>query len=214
MDGDRFQHEVLRPIRKCKNVKGVWYVVHDPEIGVVGDMVTGITCRMDHPMHEVERDELSGAPTGIGKMVLDDGAHEWSPAQDFEPTMKWNIDAGGVHMEWSDGKGLEVEPVTDDARYILEQLPTIMREFLENNAKYARAQTGHDLGYKGIIPDINRKFGVLVSRIWHGEPDAGRDSTHEIIGDMIGHLLLLLAKRRESSPYEGMPDHHPYEGSV
>ena len=96
----------------------------------------------------------------------------------------------------AEGLGNRVEAATDDARYILGLIPTILEDFLLNNAKYARAQTGHDLGAKGIIPDLNRKFAVLVSRLWHDEPEAGRDPTDEVISDMIGHLLLLLAKRR------------------
>lgn len=90
--------------------------------------------------------------------------------------------------------GLSVPAVTPEACYILAKvLPTLLKDFLESNAKYARAQAGHDLGLKGIIPDINRKTSALITRIWDGQ-EAGRDSTEEIVRDLVGHLLLMLGK--------------------
>jgi hypothetical protein len=91
-------------------------------------------------------------------------------------------------------QGVVVPAVTPEARYILAKvLPRLLQNFLESNAKYARAQSGHDLGLKGIIPDINRKTSALITRIWD-EQEAGRDSTPEIIDDLIGHLLLMRGK--------------------
>jgi hypothetical protein len=56
----------------------------------------------------------------------------------------------------------------------------------------------HDLGPKGIMPDINRKTGVLIGRLWYGNPESEvGEPTDEIIDDLIGHLLLLKAKLHE-----------------
>lgn len=94
-------------------------------------------------------------------------------------------------------QGYSIPIPTADARYILMLLPDILAQFLEKNAKYAMVEQGYDLGDQGIIPDLNRKLGILVKRLWAGiEPDPKEESTDEVIGDMIGHLLLMLAKRR------------------
>lgn len=110
------------------------------------------------------------------------------------PNYMLRVTEDGIMVDYGE-QGYNVDAVTPEAKYILAKvLPTMLKDFLESNAKYARAQTGHDLGLKGVIPDINRKFGVLVSRIWFGEQDAGRDPTDEIIDDLIGHLLLMRGK--------------------
>lgn len=126
------------------------------------------------------------------------GTHDSPGAFDVAHSHIWKrpdvwIDKDGVHRRYAQN-GNDTEPVTDDARYILEELPSIIEDFLENNAKYARAQT-HDLGLKGIIPDINRKASAIITRVWDGQ-DYGRDETEELVGDLIGHLLLMLAKMR------------------
>lgn len=94
-------------------------------------------------------------------------------------------------------RGVRVDAVTDEARYILDILPYILTKFLRKNAQYARAQTGHDLGLMGVIPDINRKSAALISAVWDGGTDwsgEDTDSAREIAEDLIGHLLLMLAK--------------------
>lgn len=91
-------------------------------------------------------------------------------------------------------EGLRIPAVTEEAHEILTSLPTILEDFLESNAKYARAQTGHDLGAMGIIPDINRKTAVIISRIWDRAPAGRGEATTVVIDDLIGHLLLLRAK--------------------
>lgn len=102
----------------------------------------------------------------------------------------------GVEIHYDNGDSDNIAAVTDDARYILGLLPEIIATFLEKNKKYASVEDGYDLGEAGIIPDVNRKLGILVDRIWHGRPTVGED-TDEVIGDVIGHLLLMLAKRRD-----------------
>jgi hypothetical protein len=94
-------------------------------------------------------------------------------------------------------QGYSIPIPTADARYILMLLPDILAQFLEKNAKYAMVEQGYDLGDAGIIPDLNRKLGILIKRLWaRAEFDEREESTDEVIGDMIGHLLLMLAKRR------------------
>lgn len=89
--------------------------------------------------------------------------------------------------------GVDFDAATPEAHRVLEKIPYILLHFLEKNAGYARAQSGHDLGIKGIIPDINRKTAALITQVWDGGHAPG-DSTEELVGDLIGHLLLLLAK--------------------
>lgn len=100
------------------------------------------------------------------------------------------IDADGVHFA-EHGVG----PVTEDAQYVLNVLPDIIAQFLVKNVKYAEVEKGYDLGAAGVIPDLNRKLGILVARLWKEAPTSGEE-TDEVIGDMIGHLLLMLAKMR------------------
>jgi len=100
-----------------------------------------------------------------------------------------------VKVEYGD-KAQVVEAASEDARYILSNvLPMVLTEFLEKNAKYAAVEDGYDLGAKGIIPDLNRKLGILKARLWDDAEEVG-ESTDEVARDMIGHLLLFLAKRR------------------
>lgn len=85
---------------------------------------------------------------------------------------------------------------TPEASIIVGELMSEFIElFLAKNAKYKSVQDGYDLGDKGIIPDLNRKLGILKSRLWDGEDTVGED-TDEVIQDMIGHLFLMWAKRR------------------
>lgn len=122
----------------------------------------------------------------IGKMFMED--------QKIVVGVRCTIDPDGISINYGD-EGRDVPAVTDDARYILSILPEIIALFLEKNMKYASVEDGYDLGEAGIIPDVNRKLGILVDRIWHERPTVGED-TDEVIGDVIGHLLLMLAKRR------------------
>lgn len=108
-----------------------------------------------------------------------------------EPFGLTRIDRDGVHYSHGPGVG----PATEDAQYALDILPDIIAQFLTKNVKYAKVEVGYDLGAKGIIPDLNRKLGILVARLWDEAPTSGED-TDEVIGDMIGHLLLMLAKMR------------------
>jgi hypothetical protein len=191
-----YVHRVGEPgvmeVKRCVMIDGVWYREEKVAPDEYGSLIDRQLCGMDHPMMNVA-EQIWVNESELGGAVVAGQSFRGLTAREGRGTY---IDAEGVHIRSGD-KGCDIEPATDDARYILERLPNLIEEFLQNNAKYARAQSGHDLGVKGIIPDINRKFSVLVSREWNNEPDAGRDSTDEIIGDMIGHLLLMLAKRRE-----------------
>lgn len=214
MNGDTIKHDNGRV---CKQFGDVWYINEVEGIGYVAPKV----CQMDHPMHLMDKSRASDTstvhltqfPIASGELEGSPPIGEWhlGPGAVIPPIdQKWSIDSDGVHIR-GDLNGLDIAPVTDDAKYILDQLPTIIGDFLDSNAKYARAQTGHDLGPAGIMPDINRKTSVLISRIWHGEPAGRGESTEEVIGDLIGHLLLLLAKRTGDSELQ---THHPYRGSV
>jgi hypothetical protein len=106
---------------------------------------------------------------------------------------------GGVEAEFDgpDGtKGYKQEATTPDAQYVMEIVPEILGHFLAKNTQYARAQSGHDLGIKGIIPDINRKTSALITGVW----DDGMivDEVEDIVDDLIGHLLLMRAKMRDA----------------
>jgi hypothetical protein len=110
------------------------------------------------------------------------------------PGYKMEITQHGLSIDYGEN-GVSVNAETPEAEYILAKvLPTLLQGFLEKNAKYARAQTGHDLGAKGIIPDINRKTSVLISRLWDAAPAGSGEPTEEVIDDLIGHLLLMRAK--------------------
>lgn len=75
------------------------------------------------------------------------------------------------------------------ARYIFTNLvPEWAEQFAVGNAKYQ--DVDQSLGVKGVFPDINRKVGILKSRIWEGKPTVG-ESTREVINDLIGHLFLM-----------------------
>lgn len=90
--------------------------------------------------------------------------------------------------------------VTEEAHLIVNTiLPRLVEKFLRKNAQYARAQTGHDLGIKGIIPDINRKTAALITAVWDGGPIEGGDvdEAFDIAEDLVGHLLLMLAKMED-----------------
>lgn len=111
------------------------------------------------------------------------------------PATKTTVTKDGITIDYGEN-GEDVDAHTDDARYILGTvMPHLLKLFLEKNRKYASVEKGYDLGASGIIPDINRKVGILVDRLWHGNAEIG-ESTDEVIDDLIGHLLLMKAKRR------------------
>lgn len=79
---------------------------------------------------------------------------------------------------------------TDQAQDIKSRiLPEFVLMFLEKNRKYARV--GNELGSKGIIPDLNRKMGIIIDRVWDGHDSPG-EPTREVAMDLIGHLLLMI----------------------
>lgn len=80
--------------------------------------------------------------------------------------------------------------VTDQAVDIVERLaPEFLLGFLDKNRKYRAVD--NSLGSKGVFPDINRKTGILKSRIWDGDASVG-ESTREVAMDLIGHLFLMI----------------------
>jgi hypothetical protein len=140
----------------------------------------------DKPQLAVERGDF-GMPTIGGGRVLN--------IQNGVPDFTVTLRADGMDVDFSEGKGYRVPATTPEAWLIMQLVPEILGEFLNKNTQYARAQSGHDLGPKGIIPDINRKTSALISRIWDDHVvQAGQDPTEEIIDDLIGHLLLMRAK--------------------
>lgn len=106
------------------------------------------------------------------------------------------VSGQGIQILGQEGSKAE----TEEAKVILaDVLPALLSKFLQKNAQYARVQSGHDLGLKGIIPDINRKSAALITRIWDADnvwDQDTQDSTEELAGDLIGHLLLMLAKMK------------------
>jgi hypothetical protein len=111
---------------------------------------------------------------------------------DHDNGMRCVITTAGISIDYGEN-GVDQDAMTDEARVILGMVPGILLKFLEKNEKYARAQTGHDLGAKGVIPDINRKSAALITAIWDGV-ETPSDLPTELAEDLIGHLLLLLAK--------------------
>lgn len=81
-------------------------------------------------------------------------------------------------------------PTPQAVDIIQRLLPEWIAQFLEANHKYREVK--NELGYKGVLPDINRKYGVLKARVWDDEADVGREPTRGIILDLIGHLFLML----------------------
>lgn len=139
--------------------------------------------------------ELQGVPTlgGAARQGFDLGPGRVLP---LESTTDFSMIISEDWLDVNYGEnGHRVPAVTEDARYILRYvLPKLMTQFLEKNKKYAEVENGYNLGSAGIIPDLNRKLGILVARIWNEAPTVGED-TDEVIDDLIGHLLLMRAKR-------------------
>lgn len=131
----------------------------------------GVVCRRQHP--DAEHRQF-----GEGMPIL--GA----PARIF---MTDGPDVAVIRLDHA--------PTTPEGRRIGLALPAILNRFFRKNTGYARAQTGHDLGAKGIMPDINRKTSALLGRIWYGDQTTAlQEDTLEVIDDLIGHLLLLRDK--------------------
>lgn len=108
--------------------------------------------------------------------------------------VKWSIEQDRVLREDPNGAGLVTEAVTPEAQVIMSKvLPALLEKFLQKNRKYAIVQQGHDLGLKGIVPDVNRKSSVIIDRLWHGAEYVDEYTT-EVIEDLIGHCLLMLGK--------------------
>lgn len=135
-------------------------------------------CRMDHLIsRSALLGELDGAPIGGGLIM----GPELSLTGGIVAAKKLTIEIND-HL-----------PTTTEGLRIADMIPKILGRFFKNNTKYARAQSGHDLGAKGIIPDLNRKTSVLIDRLWY-EGEVVGEPTVEVIDDLIGHLLLMRDK--------------------
>lgn len=169
--------------RVCEWFDGVWIIMHPERSRPIG----GSRCNLEHEVGDAPLTEPGGPDFRPGKL--------WElPGSPIKITNgKCTITERGIDFDFGE-QGYEVEAATDDARFVLSVLPSIIEQFLEKNRKYASVQDGYDLGAQGVIPDINRKVGILIDRIWREREEVG-EGTDEVISDAIGHLLLLLAKR-------------------
>lgn len=193
MEGSEVVHE---DGRKCTYDGETWLYWQDQ--GEDTDKYQSACEREDHPGGD--RGDFGMPTLAVGDSRLINEAFKAAPGRVFpmpevtlRPTLVVNSD--GIKVDYGE-QGYNVPAVTEDAKYILKIMPDILTQFLEKNAKYATVEDGYDLGDQGIIPDLNRKLGILVDRIWHGRREVG-ESTDEVIGDLIGHLFLMLAKRRD-----------------
>lgn len=194
---DRYDHRVtdtaVRVNRQCvygqnQEEKPEWVVVADEN-----DSMLGKRCLMDHYIrfqnveYMAEDDEVQWKSSPARLVIMTD---------DADKKIEVHLDHNGMSLTWpGHSEGMIVQATTDDARYILTvAIPEMLERFLEKNTKYARAQV-HDLGVKGIVPDVNRKTSVIIDRLWHGAHVVG-EGTEEVIDDLIGHLLLMRAKMR------------------
>jgi hypothetical protein len=169
----------------------------------VGGSMSGLDHLIDDDARYKQslRDAASGADEFTGKVDFID-PYKMSPGKVWAMPVgdNWTctITEDGVSVEYGP-TGHGANAVTEDAKYILSCLPELLIHFLHKNAKYARAQT-HDLGAKGVIPDINRKVSALITYFWDndGDGELPGDTPEGLIDDTIGHLLLLRAKVRDS----------------
>ena len=159
----------------------------DPDLREFGFPAIGVL--NDFPMHAPP---LRPAPKAVqAAAVFPKAVPEVRVVINYD--LQITVRDGEVSIDYGD-KGITCPMTTDEAHVIAGKLmPVFLELFLEKNRKYASVQDGHDLGAEGIIPDVNRKMGILIDRLWHGNPTVGEDSK-EVILDMIGHLFLMLYK--------------------
>lgn len=187
---EAMQDDIVEAMARARGGMGM------PTIGGAG--IAGMMNPYQHgvgPEAAEEDDVAESYTSGPGRVFqMHDGAR-------IEPIIvTTTITSEGISVQMGD-KGYDVPAVTEDAVYVMNILPDLLKNFLLKNAQYARAQTGHDLGIKGVIPDINRKSAAIITRVWDADnawDGQATDSTQELAGDLIGHLLLLLAKMRDA----------------
>lgn len=78
------------------------------------------------------------------------------------------------------------------SRILTKHLPQVMDRFARKNRQYG--ENPFELGAAGQFPEIWRKVNRLRALLWDG-PRGGFtefEDAEEVIGDMIGHLLMLL----------------------
>jgi hypothetical protein len=98
--------------------------------------------------------------------------------------METNIGADGVEfvLEGSDTNQLN--------RIIKNHLPAVMSKFARKNRHYGENE--FPLGAAGQFPEIDRKVRLLKAQIWdHRAESCEVETVGEVIGDLIGHLLML-----------------------
>lgn len=90
----------------------------------------------------------------------------------------------GLEIEDRDGEQLR--------RIIWDYLPEVLQKFAHKHRMYG--ENTFPLGAAGQFPEIDRKVRLLRMRIWDKQGDGSiqYDTNSEVIGDLIGHLLLLL----------------------
>lgn len=88
-------------------------------------------------------------------------------------------------------------PPTREAEHILMYvLPKVLGLFLQRNKDYGDSDDTRSLGAKAEFVRIWNKVGKLRRGLWDGEQLDG-EQTDEIMMDLIGHLLLALARTGE-----------------
>ncbi len=196
------QHYIHKDGRRCMKTSQGWkhWDHEQPEPGP--RQVVDYSCDRSHIPSMIKDGPL---PSDRGEFGMPGLGHDKVFALDCpdslevqEPIMLVYRDAI-VADRWRQG-GHRTDAVTDEARYILDILPDVLGKFLRKNAQYARAQSGHDLGLKGIIPDINRKSAALITSVWDYGTSADMqdtDAARDICEDLIGHLLLMIAKMKD-----------------
>jgi hypothetical protein len=187
-DGAEYQHSSGR---KCRwNSTQDRWVYHDHDDNMFQPCLMG-----GHPSEFNPLDPMRLARGGIPRYVT-----AIKPGEVAEAVEGW-LATPNMMIAMPDAAefGLRINfpqvPATPEAEYIVEHL---VREwldsFLAKNRKYK--DVDQSLGARGVFPDVNRKVGILKSRVWNDERHApAEESTDEVIMDLIGHLFLMLAMR-------------------
>jgi len=87
-------------------------------------------------------------------------------------------------------------PTNEAERILMTTLPAVLTKFLEKNKDYGDGDEMRCLGAKAEFVRLWNKAAKLKRAIWDGEPLSG-EQPDEIMGDMIGHILLALNRASE-----------------
>ncbi len=122
--------------------------------------------------------------------------HVREAATAVERPFKMTVTAQGIDVDYGTSGYFTPADSQEAVEILTEVLPPLPSLFLTKNRKYMAVTEGYDLGAKGVIPEVNRKLGVLYARLWKGVPPVG-ESTEEVVQDMVGHLLIMLRKLKK-----------------